>query len=237
MVIHLISGPRNVSTAFMYSFAQRPDTKVMDEPFYAVYLKLTGVNHPGRDEILQSLDQDSEKVFSLIQQQEQVLGNVFVKNMGHHLQGFDFDKIKDYRNVFLIREPGQMLYSYAKVREQPNLNDIGLKHQAELFSWLQEQGKQPLVIDGNDLRQNPAKILKKLCDQLNLPFYEAMLSWKPGPRAEDGCWAPYWYANVHQSTGFIPPDSAVNALPGNLEELKQASLPYYNFLKNHAVSA
>ncbi|QNF34940.1 hypothetical protein HUW51_20265 [Adhaeribacter swui] len=237
MVIHLISGPRNVSTALMYSFAQRPDTQVMDEPFYAVYLKITGLRHPGREQVLQSLSQDPNQVFNLINKQELSAGNVFVKNMGHHLQGFDYQKITNYQNVFLIREPGQMLYSYAKVREKPTLNDIGLKHQAELFSWLQSQGQQPLVLDGNELRQNPRKILAALCARLHLPFTESMLHWEPGPRAEDGCWAPYWYANVHQSTGFLPPDTTENQLPRDLEEIKQASLPYYQFLKKHAISA
>ncbi|CAN5550553.1 hypothetical protein BH24ACT18_BH24ACT18_19250 [soil metagenome] len=28
------SGPRNVSTALMYAFRQRPDTLVVDEPLY-----------------------------------------------------------------------------------------------------------------------------------------------------------------------------------------------------------
>lgn len=237
MVIQLISGPRNVSTALMYSFAQRPDMKVMDEPFYAVYLKLTNLNHPGREEVLQSQDQNPDKVFDLIQKQEQIYRNVFVKNMGHHLQSFDYHKIANYQNVFLIREPGQMLFSYAKVREQPTLNDIGLKHQAELFTWLQSQGKHPVVLDGNELRQDPAKVLKELCTRLKLPFLEAMLSWPAGPRAEDGCWAPYWYANVHQSTGFTPPDSRVNTLPENLQETYEASLPYYNFLKKYAILA
>ncbi len=238
MIIHLISGPRNVSTALMYSFAQRPDTKVMDEPFYAVYLKLTGLNHPGREQVLQTLNQDPREVFKLIRQQEQQYGNVFVKNMGHHLQGFDYQPIKNYQNVFLIREPEQMLYSYAKVREQPTLNDIGLKQQAEIFAWLQAEGLSPLVLDGNELRKNPEKVLMELCKRLHLPFTKAMLSWPAGSRAEDGCWAPYWYANVHQSTGFMPPEEAATiTLSNKLEEIKEASLPYYNSLKKHAILA
>ena len=237
MVIHLISGPRNISTALMYAFAQRPDTKVMDEPFYAVYLKLTGLSHPGRAQILDSLNQNPEQVFTWIHQQEQQSGNVFVKNMGHHLQGFDFQKIKNYQNIFLIREPGQMLYSYAKVREQPTLDDIGLKQQAEIFTWLQTEGHSPLVLDGNELRKNPAKVLMELCSRLHLPFTPAMLSWPAGSRAEDGCWAPYWYANVHQSTGFMPPEQVAFTLPSELAEIKEASLPYYQILKKHAILA
>ena len=43
-IISLWSGPRNVSTALMYSFAQRSDTQVIDEPLYAHYLQHTGNN-------------------------------------------------------------------------------------------------------------------------------------------------------------------------------------------------
>ncbi len=237
MVIHLISGPRNISTALMYSFAQRSDMKVMDEPFYAFYLKYSNLNHPGREQILQELEQDPEKVFGKIQQQEQEYGRVFVKNMGHHLQGFDYGPIMQYRNVFLIREPGQMLLSYAKVRQHPTLNDIGLKQQAELFSWLQAQGQLPVVLDGNELRKNPAGVLAQLCARLNLPFTDNMLSWPAGPRVEDGCWAPYWYAKVHQSTGFMLPDNTLATLPASLRETYASALPFYNTLKNHAILA
>ena len=42
MRIAMWSGPRNISTAMMYSFAAREDCDVVDEPFYAAYLTMTG---------------------------------------------------------------------------------------------------------------------------------------------------------------------------------------------------
>ena len=48
------SGPRNLSTAMMYAFGNRADFAAWDEPFYAAYLKATGIDHPMRDEILSS---------------------------------------------------------------------------------------------------------------------------------------------------------------------------------------
>ena len=237
MVIHLISGPRNISTALMYSFAQRPDTKVLDEPFYGFYLRYTGLNHPGRDEIINTMEPEPGAVFKLIAQAEQEKANVFVKNMGHHLQGYDYGQIKSYRNIFLIREPGQMLISYAKVRELPTLDDIGLKHQQEIFTWLQKEGHQPLVIDGDDIRQNPAVILSRLCQALEIPFTETMLMWPAGARPEDGIWAPYWYSNVHQSTGFMPPTHDPTAVPTHLQQVYEQALPYYKILKENAITA
>ena len=57
--VHLISGPRNISTAFMYSWANRLSTKVIDEPLYAYYLDQTGIKyHPGIENILRSQSTD-----------------------------------------------------------------------------------------------------------------------------------------------------------------------------------
>ena len=56
------SGPRNVSTALMYSFAQRADARVVDEPLYAHYLRVTGSAHPDREAILASQDGDGDRV-------------------------------------------------------------------------------------------------------------------------------------------------------------------------------
>lgn len=237
MVIHLISGPRNISTAFMYSFAQRPDTEVLDEPFYAVYLKHTGFHHPGREEILKAQPQNPEEVFTWIEQTEKQRGNVLVKNMGHHLQGFDYSRIAIYQNVFLIREPGQMLISYAKVRETPTLNDIGIEHQAKIYKWLLGQGQHPIVLDGNEIRKNPEKILSQLCALLTIPFTENMLNWPTGPKPYDGIWAPYWYANVKQSTKFMPPEIIDNPVPEQLLAVYEAALPHYNFLHEKALKA
>ena len=237
MILHLISGPRNISTAFMYAFAQRPDTQVLDEPFYAFYLQHTGLQHPGREEVLKSMSQNPEEVFAFIENTEKQKGHVLVKNMGHHLQGFDYSRIRNYQNIFLIRDPGQMLVSYAKVREEPTLQDIGLQHQAEIYNQLTSEGLQPIVLDGNEIRKNPEQVLRRLCERLNIPFTPAMLNWPAGPRPEDGVWAPYWYRQVHQSTRFMPPDNEDSAVPRQLRPVYEAALPYYQFLHDKALKA
>ena len=235
MIIHLIAGPRNISTALMYSFAQRPDTVVMDEPFYGFFLRHTGMDHPGREAIIQSMPGDPAEVFGQIEEREREKGLVFVKNMAHHLAGFDYGRIRAYRNVFLIRDPAQMLVSYARVRTQPTLADIGLAHQAELYAQLAAAGPAPLVLDGNEVRKNPEGVLTKLCGALGIPFTEKMLGWPAGPRPEDGIWAPYWYASVHQSTGFLPPEAGAVAVPPHLEPVYAAALPHYHQLRQHAI--
>ncbi|MBD0256129.1 MAG: sulfotransferase family protein [Cytophagales bacterium] len=236
MVIHLIAGPRNISTALMYSFAQRPDTVVLDEPFYGFFLRHTGIDHPGRDEIIASMPRDPAGIFGQIEKEETEKGIVFVKNMAHHLEGFDYRRIDRYRNVFLIRDPAQMLVSYAKVRTEPTLGDIGLRHQADLHGQLVAAGQSPLVLDGNEVRKNPESVLTKLCGALGIPFTEKMLRWPAGPRPEDGIWARHWYANVHQSRGFLPPDARAEQVPPHLEPVYAAALPYYHQLRQHAIT-
>ena len=61
--ICLWSGPRNISTALMYAFAQREDTRVVDEPLYAHYLSSypeAQKYHPGTDDILNSMENDGK---------------------------------------------------------------------------------------------------------------------------------------------------------------------------------
>ena len=52
------SGPRNISTALMRSWENRSDSIVVDEPLYAHYLAATGIDHPGRDEVVAAGDTD-----------------------------------------------------------------------------------------------------------------------------------------------------------------------------------
>ncbi len=231
MIIHLISGPRNISTALMYSFAQRKDTAVIDEPFYGHYLQSTGIKHPGSEAVINKMEKDPMVVRERIEYLARQTPNLFIKNMAHHLQGFDYTFISNYQNVFLIRDPWQMLISYGKVIKKPTLHDIGLKRSMELFQWLSEMGNRPVVIDGTDVRKNPRGLLTALCDKIEIPFDENMLHWQAGPRPEDGIWARYWYGRVHQSTGFDPPESSDDSLPVHLQDVYEEALPYYRFFK------
>jgi len=202
--ISLWSGPRNVSTALMYSFAQRSDTCVVDEPLYAHYLRVSGADHPGREDVLASQDTDGERVV-----RDVILGPcprpvLFCKQMAHHFVELDGGFLAQTAHVFLVREPADMLASLSQVLAAPTLRDTGLAMQTQLFARLAALGQDPPVLDSRRLLQDPRGVLSRLCARLGLPFEESMLSWKAGPRSEDGCWAPHWYAAVHRSTGFSP---------------------------------
>lgn len=235
--ICLWSTPRTVSTAFMYAFAQRPDTRVVDEPFYASYLRASGARHPGREEILAAQENDSAKVIGDV-----VLGDcdrpvLFLKQMAHHLAGVDRGFVHQVENVFLIRDPAAMLRSFDQVVPDPQLRDIGLDVQCELYEALAARGREPPVIDSRELLRDPASVLRQLCERLGIAFDEAMLRWPAGGRPEDGVWAPYWYGSVHRSTGFAPYRAKTDVVPEHLEPLLATCRPYYDRLCRHALRA
>lgn len=237
MIIHLVSGPRNISTALMYSFAQRQDTAVLDEPFYAHYLSQTGLPHPGREEVLATQSADASLVIKQIEALAQKHPVVFVKNMGHHLSGLDWSILGQWTTVFLVREPGQMLFSYQKVIEHATLDDIGLAQQEAFRAYLQETGKAYAVLEGNEVRKNPEGVLSKLCQQIKLPFDKSMLKWPSGPKPYDGSWAPYWYANVQASTSFSPPDAKEIHLDSRSQSVLEQALPYYKTFQQLSIKA
>ncbi|MBD0372771.1 MAG: sulfotransferase family protein [Pyrinomonadaceae bacterium] len=234
--ICLWSGPRNVSTALMYSFAQRSDTRALDEPLYAHYLSVTGAEHPGKDEVLASMEQDGERVV-----RDVILGPcdrpvLFMKQMAHHLVNIDRSFLKQTINILLVRDPEYVLPSLATKLPTVNLRDTGLAIQCELLQQLREWGQEPLVLDSSDFFPDTAGLLNTLCERIGIPFEEAMLRWPAGPHPEDGVWAPYWYHTVHSSTGFERPAEA-KSCPPHLKPLLEECRPYYALLKATAMKA
>jgi hypothetical protein len=228
MRIAMWSGPRNLSTALMYSFAARGDCDVWDEPFYAAYLRATGIDHPMRDQIIQGNETDPNKVIlaCLAQVTEPIF---YQKHMTTHMiPEFDRFFMRQMTNVFLIRHPARVIASYAKKREAPTLADIGFVQQAELFDqvadWL---GHAPVVIDSADIRANPKAALTKLCNAVGIEFTDKMLHWPKGPKSYDGNWASHWYGGVHRSTGFEEPEGDLHLLDAANTHLVKAALPYY----------
>ncbi|MBI3960185.1 MAG: HAD family hydrolase [Chloroflexi bacterium] len=202
------SGPRNISTALMRAWENRPDTVVYDEPFYAHYLAETGIDHPGREEIIAADETDWRRVVERVAYESLPPGKTvhFQKQMTHHmLEQIDLAWLGAVTNCFLLRTPAEVINSYIKVRPDVTLFDIGFAQQQRLFRLVREQtGQLPPVIDSRDVLENPRRTLMLLCDALGVPFDERMLAWPTGPRPSDGVWAKYWYSAVQASTGFEP---------------------------------
>lgn len=229
------SGPRNVSTALMYSFRGRSDTVVFDEPLYGHYLKVSGADHPGRDEVLVAMDNDGERVVRevLLAPCEKPIR--FYKNMAHHVVGLERTFLFDMTNILLTRDPRDMLPSLSQQIPNPVLRDTGLKEQVEILDIILESGQTPVVVDSRELLHDPRAVLQKVCSRLNIHFEETMLSWSAGVKPEDGVWAKHWYLNVHTSTTFGRYEAKKETFPKHLGPLLQESLPLYEQLYHYAI--
>jgi len=234
-IINLWSGPRNISTAMMYAFSQRKDVRVFDEPLYAHYLRVTGLNHPGREEVLAAQNNDGDAVMDNFLFDNFTRPVLFLKQMTHHLVDIDLRFLEQSKNIILIRDPKKVLHSYGKVIEQPTLEDIGIKQSFELFEYLQKAQLHCLVVDADTILKDPEAALKTICVSCGIPFLPAMLSWAPGPKKADGVWAKYWYENVHASSGFQEYQEEEIHLLSKLQKVYETAVPYYEKLKKHAI--
>ena len=237
MQLAMWSGPRNLSTAMMYSFASRPDFTAVDEPFYAAYLNETGLKHPMRDQILQAQPQDPHQVVdSLLGPDPEGCPNVYHKHMTQHMiEAIPRDWMLKVTNVFLIRHPARVVASFAKKYPDPKIEDIGFHQQADLFRYLVENGQKPIVINSADIRSNPEQKLRDLCGALGLEFDAKMLKWTKGGESCDGVWAPHWYGAVDNSTGFDAAEGPLPILSGWLLELVDQSLKSYEELAQYSL--
>jgi hypothetical protein len=110
------SGPRNISTAMMRAWENRPDTVVVDEPLYAAYLARTGVDHPVREEVLASQPTDTETAIGGLSAPLPPGRRVhYTKHMAHHVfRDTDLEWTLGFRNVLLIRDPSEVVASYVR---------------------------------------------------------------------------------------------------------------------------
>lgn len=238
--IAMWSGPRNVSTALMRSWGNRPDTHVWDEPFYAYYLTRRDVAHPGRDEVVREHETDWRRVV------ERLTGPIpdgkivfYQKQMAHHLlPEIDRGWLDRVTHCFLIRDPREMLTSLVKQLPEPTLADTGLPQQLEIFEAVREKtGRVPPVVDSRDLLEDPGRMLKLLCRAVEIEFATEMLAWPPGPRRTDGVWAKHWYESVERSTGFKPYAPKPDPLPPELGGLHGQCVEHYEKLHRRRLGA
>jgi hypothetical protein len=237
-ILAMWSGPRNISTAMMYSFGNRADCEAWDEPFYGFSLKTKGNDHPMRDEIIADMECDWDRLVTKCTTAS-VKPLLYQKHMTHHmLEGYDRAFIRGLTNAFLIRDPAKVLASYTQKWAEVDLEAIGFVAQAEIFDMVADQlGHAPPVVDSDDVLADPRGVLTKLCKACGIAFDEAMLSWPKGPKSFDGIWAKHWYNAAWTSTGFSAPQPKQVDLPPQLLRIAEQAQPIYERLKQHAIRA
>ncbi len=220
----------------MYSFAQRDDVRVVDEPLYGHYLRVSGAPHPGREEVLATMNCEGDSIIRdlLAEQAQDNATRLFLKNMAHHLVELDLAFLNQTSNVILVRDPREMLPSLSIQLPQAGLGDTGLERQWQLYADLAAAGAAPAVLDSRELLLDPQSVLSQLCAHLGLEFDSRMLHWTAGARAEDGVWEPHWYHSVHRSTGFAHYEPK-GEFPSRLETLLAECQPWYDKLIAHAI--
>ncbi len=237
--IAMWSGPRNISTAMMRAWENRPDCSVVDEPFYACYLDETGLEHPCHEAILAAMPTQRKTVIEAMTQGEPSAVQ-YQKHMTHHMpEGCDLSWTRGLRNVFLIRDPAEVIASYLAKMPSVSEADIGITRQREMFEEITElTGTQPPVIDSNDVLRDPKTVLGKLCEAVDVPWLsEAMTEWPAGERDSDGVWADHWYHSVRDSTGFAPWQPRSISLDDQARALADAMRPHYEFMARHRLAA
>jgi hypothetical protein len=217
----------------MRSWGNRADTYVCDEPFYAHYLSVTGLQHPGAAEILAQCETDWQLVVSSLLGEIPEAKTIFYqKHMAHHLlPEMDRSWLSGVENCFLIRDPYEMLTSLIQNIPEPRIEDTGLPQQVQIFDYVkQHAGRTPPILDARDVLTNPREMLELLCRQIGVVLMEEMFSWPAGPRETDGVWAPYWYHAVEKSTGFQPYAPKSERLPDRLLGLHERCRECYDLL-------
>ncbi len=234
--IAMWSGPRNMSTTMMRSFGARSDSVCVDEPFYAAYLKSTGLEHPMSDEIFASQSSQPEDVIADLTGPVEASATVFYqKHMTHHMvDTIPRDWMAACRNVFLIRHPARVIPSYARKMESVSLEAIGFPQQLSLFEQARAlEGRAPIVVDSTDILRAPDVKLRALCEALGLEWQSNMLAWSAGPKPEDGAWAPHWYDAVWSSTGFGSAPGELPDVPSEHQAIYADALAIYETLAAH----
>ena len=236
MNIFMWSGPRNLSTALMRSFENREDTKVWDEPLYAYYLNETKKDHPMFKEIIETYEININKLTKKIVSTNKDKKIFYQKHMSHHiLSQTPVNWITKGINVFLIRDPKDVILSYIQKNILNNSNDIGFPMQRKLFNLIKDSGKNPIVVNADDLSKSPRDILIKLCSKLKIKFSEKMLTWNKGKRDSDGIWEKVWYKNVQSSTNFEKLKKNDQVIPKVHENIYKECLDVYNELNLYKI--
>ena len=235
-IIAMWSGPRNISTAMMRAWENRSDCVVVDEPFYAHFLKHTGMDHPLADRIMEQHETDLSKVVESVRQKP-TAGVFYQKHISTHmLDHIPLDWLSEVENLFLIRDPRYMVASYSAKRNEATAADLGYTQLQSLFEKASELVRPaPLVIDSRRFLEMPKAYLEHICSHLNIDFQPSMLQWPAGTRISDGVWQAHWYDSVNTSTGFGEPRTTLPELNNDQQALADACMPHFELLNKHAL--
>ena len=243
----LWATPRSTSTAFEWMMRMRGDMACFHEPFGEAWYQGDDARAP---RLTAASPRKPGLNFDTVLQKIQAAAlkrPVFSKDMPQftdHLWSDDF--LSRFEHSFLIRDPAKILASLHRSWTRSGndagftRNEIGCDEQRQLFDLLSTRfGKTPVVIDSDDLLENPAAMVETYCNAIGIPFIAEALSWEPGSRSEvlwyDGD-DSIWHETLKNSDGLkAQPRKSIeiDELPAKLQALYQDFLPHYRHLHSH----
>ncbi|MGQ0804749.1 MAG: sulfotransferase family protein [Actinomycetota bacterium] len=198
-IVVLWTVPRSGSTAFERMMMERGDATVFHEPFSVRYYYGEAKRSDRYDEVRPDSDADA-----IVAKLEATAAErpVFVKDMAYQVLGLVDDAfLARFVHSFLVRDPAWTVPSLAAIWPDFTDEEVG----SDALAALVERVDDPVIVDGDDLRRDPAGIVNQWCARVGLPFIAEALTWPPGMRPEWGLWEE-WHDEVARSHGFtLPP--------------------------------
>lgn len=241
----LVTNPRTLSTAFETSIRARGDHKVLNEPC--------------TNTVVEILKEPTYQSDSIIYESVKLMAYNYAKNdpvfLKEHIfmlknQIFKDDSLfsdPDVIFTFLIRDPALSIESFITVintmsdsipmKRKIRMTDVAFCYE-ELFLLAEKhyamRGTWPMVIDAEDLSNQPEEVIQAFCKHANIKFMEKALTW------EENFSSSPWHSQVSNSKGFFKSKNEHNQsrfantskeLVPDLERIYQKNKPFYEKLK------
>ena len=232
--IAMWSGPRNISTALLRSWGNRPDTVVVDEPLYAHYLATTGRRPPRARRGARGPRADWRRVVADLRGPLPA-GKHDQLSEAHGASPAADDRPRvaaTLTHAFLIRDPREMLTSLAQVLAAPSAGGHRPAAAGGAVRCADRRRAPPPVVDARDVLE---RARNRCCGTVRAPRRAVRLRAHAGVarratadrrrvgalvvrrgRRLDGLRRPY----------RPPPDR----VPPHLQPLVEQCLPYYEHL-------
>lgn len=238
IILALWSVPRSISTGFERMMMERGDFKIIHEPFSYFYYakeKRAAAAHMNVDP---SAPLDFPDILAHILSEAQE-APVFFKDMCYHaISQADRTFLSHLVNTFIIRDPALTLPSHYKMNPDFTLEEAGYEAQHRFFEMVTDMtDKPPVIVDAEDLIDDPYGVAKAYCEAVDIPFIPESLTWKAEFKTEWKTWEK-WHLDAADSTGFIKDmeqfEFTVHDVP-RLREVHDFCRPFYEGLYEHRI--
>lgn len=204
-MVGLWAHPRSRSTVLERVFIERGDFEVFHEPF--AHMAFSADSAIPSDEWDHSFPTTYTDIKAhLLAAKERA--NVFHKDMCYHCLDeltVDLAFLAQQANIFLIREPASSIISHHRVHPDMPMQAIGHKALYEIFCVVTKlTGTVPYVINADDLAAEPERVIRKLCDYLDIEFLPHALTWKRECPPQWKTWRS-WHVDAENSECIVGP--------------------------------